>query len=277
MIKKISLFAFLIAFFHTASFAQYYYKDILSNADLLKTMALYKENKVRSVAIKSFEDDGEASDGFFCEKKISRDYKKVELFTRSNISASSVFTSIFKDDGKLLTTVDSSEIAITKNSYFYDSKNRIRSILSSVRSQDDDFTNAITEEHIYTYNDQDQPVKMVRVKNNIDSIVFLFANDERNMVAIEKDTKSGAKYYYYYDAKGRLTDIVQANDLRTNLNPDYIFEYNSASQVTQMTSTEEGGNDYFVWKYTYDNGLRVREKCYTKERKLMGSVEYEYK
>jgi hypothetical protein len=273
--KKISLFSLLIMALHMSSSAQYYYKDILSNKELLKTMALYKENKVRTVNIKSFEDDGEASDGFFCEKKISRDYKKTELFTRSNISASSVFVSLFDNEGRLLSTTDSSEISVTKNNYSYDSKGRIRSILSSVRSQDDDFTNAILEEHIYTYNEQDQPVKMIRVKNSSDSIVFLFANDEKNMVAIEKDTRSAAKYYYYYDAKGRLTDIVHANEQQ--LNPEYIFEYNGANQVSQMTTTEEGSNDYFVWKYTYDNGMRIREKCFTKERRLMGSVEYEYK
>lgn len=275
--KKILLLSFLCAGISSVSFAQFYYKDILSNNELISTMARYKENKVRTVNIKSFEDDGSPSDGFFCERKISKDYKKSELFTRSNISASSLFVSLFNNEGKLLSTTDSSEISITKNSYTYDSKNRIHSILSSVRSQDDDFTNAILEEHIYEYNDRDQPVKMTRVKNNYDSTVILFANDERNNVAIEKDTKNGSKYYYYYDAKNRLTDIVQANDFRTNLHPDYIFEYNSANQVSQMTATEEGGNDYYVWKYTYDNGLRIREKCFTKERRLMGSVEYEYK
>ena len=47
--------------------------------------------------------------------------------------------------------------------------------------------------------------------------------------------------------------------------PDYIFEYNNAGLVTQMTATEEGGSYYFIWKYTYDNGLRVKEKCFSKE------------
>jgi hypothetical protein len=119
---------------------------------------------------------------------------------------------------------------------------------------------------------------MIRVKNHTDSTVILFALDEVGNVAIEKDTKSGTKYYYYYDAKKRITDIVQANDLKTGLVPDYIFEYNnSAGLLSQMTTTEEGGNYYFVWKYTYDNGLRIKERCYSKERRLMGSVEYEYK
>ena len=60
--------------------------------------------------------------------------------------------------------------------------------------------------------------------------------------------------------------------------PEYVFQYNnSAGLLSQMTTTEEGGNYYYVWKYTYDNGLRTKEKCFNKEKRLMGSIEYEYK
>ncbi len=44
-----------------------------------------------------------------------------------------------------------------------------------------------------------------------------------------------------------------------------------------MTTTEEGGSYYYIWKYTYDNGLRLKEKCFSKEKRLMGTIEYEYK
>ncbi len=274
--QKASLLILSFFFFIDFASAQFYYKDLVSNAQLVSDMKLYKENRVKTVRIKSFEDDGTESDGFFCQKNVSRDYRRTELMTRSNISSRSMLISLFDKEGKLLSTNDSSDISVSRTNYVYDLQNLISRILTSVRSQDDDFTNAISEEHIYEYNAQNQPVKMTRVKNRIDSSVISFATDENNNIAIEKDSKSGSKYYYYYDAKKRLTDIVQTNDFRTNLHPDYIFEYNSANQVTQMTVTEEGGNDYFVWKYVYDNGLRSGERCYTKERKLMGSVAYEY-
>ena len=245
---------------------------------MMADMAAYKNNKIKTIIIKSFEDDGSPSDGFFCQKKFSRDYNKSELFTRSNISGPSLLLSNFNNKGLLVKTHDSSDIAISTSQYFYDAEGRIISIFSTVRSQDDEFTNEITEEHIYSYNADNQPLQMIRVKNRKDSTVILFALDEQNNVAIEKDTKSGTKYYYYYDAKKRNTDIVQANDFKTGLMPDYVFEYNnSAGLLSQMTATEEGVNNYYVWKYTYDNGLRVKEKCFNKERRLMGSVEYEYK
>ena len=119
---------------------------------------------------------------------------------------------------------------------------------------------------------------MQRVKNRRDTVLILFAMDEHGNVAIEKDTRTGSKYYYYYDAKNRITDIVQENDLKLRPVPDYLFEYNnSQGLMSQMVATEEGGNNYYVWKYMYENGLRTAENCFTKERKLMGRIEYEYK
>lgn len=276
--KKVGLLLFAFSFASLVSSAQYYYKDILSNNQLLADMAAYKANKIKLINIKSFEDDGTPSEGFFCQKRFSKDYGKAELFTRSNISGASLLTSTFNSQGQLLRTYDSSNISVTTNVYSYGNGGRIASILSIVRSKDDDFTNEISEQHIYAYDGNGNPSLMTKVKNRRDSTVILFAQDDQGNVGIEKDTKTGTKFYYYYDAKKRLTDIVQANDLKTGLVPDYIFEYNnSAGRLSQMTTTEEGGNYYFVWKYTYDNGLRVKEKCYSKERRLMGTIEYEYK
>ncbi|RYF90331.1 MAG: hypothetical protein EOO03_03935 [Chitinophagaceae bacterium] len=258
--------------------AQYYYKDIISNKQLLADMEAYKTNKVKSINIKSFEDDGSESEGFFCQKKFSKDYKKASLFTRSQISGSSLQNATFNDIGKLVQTYDSSDIAVTINRYSYDYMDRIQSIVSTIRSQDDDFTTEVREEHIWQYNETGQAEKMTRVKNFKDSTVILFALDENDNVGIEKDTKTGTKYYYYYDAKRRITDIVQQNDFKKGLVPEYVFQYNNSNgTLSQMTTTEEGGNYYYVWKYMYDNGLRIREKCYNKERRLMGSIEYEYK
>ena len=198
------------------------------------------------------------------------------LMAFSSLPMVSLFISLFNDKGQLLSTSDSSEIAVSVNKYSYDKDGRLSSILSIIKSSDDDFTNVIQEEHIYYYNSINLPEKMIRVKNKYDSIAIFFALDENNNLGIEKDSKNGFKYYYYYDNKNRITDIVHSNDATTKLLPDYLFEYNNAGQLVQMTNTEEGGSNYFVWKYSYDNGLRNREKCYSKERKLMGSIDYEY-
>jgi hypothetical protein len=272
---KKTAFCILLVSISTMANAQYFYKDIVSNNQLAADMKAYKENKIRKVTLKSFEDNGVESEGFFCEKKISRNYKKSELFTRADIAPASLFTSTFDDNGKLISTNDSSSFSVTEIRYSYDDKQRISSIVSTVRAIEE-FENSFTEEHLYSY-ENNMPKKMVRVKNGKDSTDILFTTDENGNITLEKDTKNGTKFYYYYDNLNRLTDIVQANEFIKNLKPDYIFEYNNAGQVIQMTAVEEGSSNYFIWKYNYENGLRLRERCFTNERRLMGRIEYEYK
>lgn len=276
MIKTVFASAVIFVFSFSAS-AQYYYKDILSNNQLIAEMAQLREQKIKSISLKSFEDDGSPSEGFFCEKKINRNYTAVETLTKSNVTGASEFTSTFNDKALLLQTLDSSDISSSTSTYTYTGSNKIKSIVSIIRSSDDDFKNEIKEEHIYEYNDKDLPVKMTRIKNNTDSTSFVFSTDDNNNVSIEKNTKTGDTYYYYYDNKNRITDVVRMNQFNQKMLPDYIFEYNNAGLIAQMTTTEEGGSYYFIWRYTYDNGLRIREKCYSKEKRLMGTIEYEYK
>ncbi len=276
MIKTVFASAVIFVFSFSAG-AQYYYKDILSNNQLIAEMAQLREQKIKSISLKSFEDDGSPSEGFFCEKKINRNYTAVETLTKSNVTGASEFTSTFNDKALLLQTLDSSDISSSTSTYTYTGSNKIKSIVSIIRSSDDDFKNEIREEHIYEYNDKDLPVKMTRIKNNTDSTSFVFSTDDNNNVSIEKNTKTGDTYYYYYDNKNRITDVVRMNQFNQKMLPDYIFEYNTAGLIAQMTTTEEGGSYYFIWRYTYDNGLRIREKCYSKEKRLMGTIEYEYK
>ena len=276
-IKKLLFGLFTLACSFTAR-SQYFYKDIVSNQQLLADMSAYKENNIKTINIISLENNGMPSEGFFCQKKFNRGYTKSELFTRADMASASLLTSTFNKQGLLVSTHDSSDIAVTTNVYRYNDKNQIISIVSSIRSKDDDFVTAIIEEHLYNYSVDGIPETMTRVKNRTDSTVILFAVDENNQVAIEKDTKSGTKFYYYYDAKKRLTDIVQENEFKPRLKPDYIFEYNNASgKISAMTTTEEGVNDFFVWRYTYDGDLRIKEKCYNRAKQLLGTIEYEYK
>ena len=276
MIKPVLATIVILAISITSN-AQYYYKDILSNKQLIAEMVQLKEQKVRTVSLKSFEDDGSPSEGFFCEKNINRNYSNVETLTKSYVTGASVFTSSFNNKGLLTQTIDSSDISSSTSIYTYTGDGLIKSILSIVRSSDDDFKNEITEEHIYEYDDKLMPVKMTRIKNSGDSTSFIFFKDENNNISIEKNTKTGDTYYYYYDGKNRITDVVRLNKFNQKMLPDYIFEYNNAGLVTQMTTTEEGGSYYYIWKYTYENGLRTREKCFSKEKRLMGTIEYEYK
>jgi hypothetical protein len=280
------LFAtFLLLAICNDSHAQYYYKDIISNKQITTDMMSYKQKKIHSIKIKSFEEDGSESEGFLCEKTISRDYKTSELFTRTNISAISLFTSKFNDKLQLVNTTDSSEISAAHNYYTYDEAGRLKKIESIARSNDDDFKTEVIEEHIYEYNAGGIPVSMMRVKNRRDSVKILFSTDEKNNVAIEKNTKTGDKYYYYYDAKNRVTDVAHTSEYRENKVADYVFEYDAAGMLKQMTVTEEGRGketrdntqSFFIWRYINEDGLRQKEGLFSQNGKLLGSIEYEYK
>jgi dipeptidyl aminopeptidase/acylaminoacyl peptidase len=134
------------------------------------------------------------------------------------------------------------------------------------------------EERRYFYDEKGKPVKMLRIRNNKDSSTVVFTADEKGNIVDENDQgKNGKRYYYYYNDKNRLTDIVKFNTLKGKLLPDFVFEYNSAGQVTKMVAVEEGfTSDYNTWKYVYNDGLRIIEKCFSKENILLGYFEYEY-
>lgn len=276
MIKPFAaILVFTTATLHAG--AQYYYKDIVSNKQLMTEMALLKEKKLHTISLKSFEDDGSPSEGFFCEKNINKKYTSVTTRTKSYVTAASEFISLFDEKGLLQQTTDSSDISSSNAFFSYYDNGSLKSIVTLNRSSDDDFQNEIREEHLYEYNSKGNSSRMYRIRNSTDTTLVLFSDDENGNLAIEKNTKTGDAYYYYYDAKKRLTDVVRFNPEKGKMLPDYMFEYNFGGQVAQMTTTEEGGSYYFIWKYTYENGLRIREKCFSKEKRLMGTIEYEYK
>ena len=258
--------------------AQYYYKDIISNKQILAERKVLKEQKIRNILVHSFEGNSEPSPGFFCEKKISKDYRRLETYTKSNITGKSLLTAFYNDNDQIIQSTDSSDLSVTTSLYQYDDKGNITIITSNSHSNDDDFTTRLVEDHQYEYDAKGRPVKMLRIRNQKDSSNVIFTLDENGNVTDENDMgKNGKHYYYYYNDKKRLTDIVKFNVVKNKLLPDFMFEYNSAGQVTQMVTVEEGiSGDYYTWKYVYNDGLRIIEKCFSKENILLGYFEYEY-
>ena len=258
--------------------AQYFYKDIWANQQLTKEFSILKNENLRTVSIKSFEDDGEPSDGFFCEKKIDKNFTRSEMISRSYITQQSLLVSNYNERGWILKTVDSSQTSLARSDYEYDSKGRITKVTNFTKANDED--GGITETHEYIYNAAGKPQKMTRRKNNVDISVVNFTEDEKGNVIDEEEVtkgKKGRKYLYYYDDKNRMTDIVHFNERAQRLLPDYMYEYNPQGQIKQMISTDDNISNYFTWKYTYnDQRLRESEKCYSKEKRLLGSIQYEY-
>jgi YD repeat-containing protein len=278
--SKIYLPAFflLTCMFSFSVHAQYYYKDIWNNQQLMKEFSLLKKDNLKTIKIKSFEDDGQPSDGFYCEKKINKNYTQSQMISKSNITGQSLLVTDYNADGCPVKLTDNTPTTISTTQYEYDNLGRL-SVMRMMTKADDD-SSGISETHEYFYDDKGRPVKMLQKKNNVLISTIQFVSDSTGNI-IEEDIKNNnstvKKYYYYYDDKNQLTDVVHYNERAKRLLPNYMYEYTSFNQPKQMISTEEGGSNYLIWKYTYnDQNLRETEKCFSKERRLLGTIEYEY-
>ena len=130
---------------------------------------------------------------------------------------------------------------------------------------------------MYTYNTSGILQQMTLVKNNRDTTVYAFEADETGNIIIEKNSKTAEVYYYYYDTKNRLTDIVHRYSYQKTLFTESTFEYDETGRLIKMVTSEKEGAYFFTWRYNYEDGLRKDERCFSKEGSLLGSVEYKYK
>ena len=278
MTIKFGLLLVAITLLHPIAEAQYYYKDLRSNHQAQQELSALKTQKIKTISVHSFEGDKTPSEGFFCEKKIKKNYKQMDTYTRAYTTGKSLLQSYYNEQGQLLKSVDSSEFSAATSLYQYNKAGAITSILSQSHSNDEDFKTMLIEEHQYRYASDGRPMQMLRIRNQKDSTRIDFVVDEQGNVTDEIDpSPQGLHYYYYYDKKNRLTDIVKFNVVLGKLLPDFTFEYNSTDQVTQMIAVEEGlSKNYYTWKYIYNDGLKIIEKCFSKENVLLGYFELEY-
>lgn len=190
----------------------------------------------------------------------------------------SVMINYYNLQGQLYRTVDSSENSITVYEYGYNPEGKLVSIQNTSRSAEDKLKT--TESHTWIYNDNGFPEKMIRVRENADTMEIMLLADKNGNVSEEQSFRKGVagdKVYYYYNEAGKLTDIVRYQDKLGKLIPDYTFDYNSDGNLSEMMVVQQSGKDYLVWRYEYNsNGLKKREAAYNRQKRLAGSVEYSY-
>jgi YD repeat-containing protein len=278
--NSLFILSFLFLFFYgniSKVNGQYYYKDILGTAKDNKEFSILKNANIKDIKITSFDENDQPSKGFFCEKKINKNFSQSKLLTNSNITGQSLLVTDYNDNGQVIRTTTTTPYSTNVVEYKYDTAGRIVSINTRTSASDD--TNGISETHEYFY-ENGKPVKMVRKKNNqvISTITFKVDN-KGNIIEEDPSGKSNdKKYYYYYDDNNRLTDVVHFNVIAKKLLPDYMFEYDDANhKPKQMISVDETGRNYFIWRYAYDDRkLPEIQKCYSKEKQLLGTIQYDY-
>lgn len=260
------------------SYGQYYLNDIISTQQGAEQYKLLRNNKIRTVKVASYDGDNVPMEGFFLEQEISMDGKKITI-TDANISGRKNITVNTYEFGKLKKAQANGNGIDNKTDYQYDDKGRLQKTTLTTADTAMKYTTA--ETHEWSYDEQGQPLQMLKIKNRTDTITVSFVKDEQGNIAEEHWKRKNIPletYYYYYTSKHQLTDIVRYNNRMKKMLPDYLYEYDTNGRISQMTQVSLGSNNsYYTWKYTYnEKGLKQTETCYDKSKKKVGSISYTY-
>jgi hypothetical protein len=249
----------------------------MSNVQINEEFSILKNENIKTIKLNSFEDNDEPSDGFFCEKKFNKNYTQSEMLSKSYITGQSLLVTDYNADGRVIKTNATTPTTTNITEFEYNNKGLLTLVRTFTKADED--LSGITETHEYSYSDNGAPLKMIRKKNNALIATITFKSDEKGNI-IEEDAEGNSndkKYFYYYDDKNRLTDVVHYNEIAKKLLPDYMFEYTTSNKPQQMISIDESGRNYFIWKYSYtEKKLPEIQKCFSKEKRLLGTIQYEY-
>jgi hypothetical protein len=273
--KSFLVFSFLLILLTANS--QYYYKDILGTKETADLIKSYRNNKVSRVLLNSYDAENTKSDDFYVEQIFSHPNQFFRTTTRSGVTNESVLVSFTDANGNVIKTIDSSETIITTSTYNYNEKGMLQSVISS--SADTAHSINQTEEHRWEY-ENDKIVRMLRIKDKMDTAYISFKSDDKGNVIQEQSVRKGITsepVYYYYDSNNRLTDIVRFSNKAKRLLPEYLFEYSPSNQVIQKITVPANSSEYLIWRYQYnEKGLKIKEAVFDKHKQLTGKIEYLY-
>lgn len=281
---KIPVFILFILISFVAK-SQYYYSDIVSTAETNHLMQTYLANKVKMVTATGYDENGVKATDFVEVKEIKENGRTLKVSTRNTQYYSAVYNR-FDDKTRLISVADSSSVILSNISYQYDGAGRIVNVQNAQSDSTSDFNQI--ERHQWYYNESGKPVKMWRTINGGDSVEIRFNPDENGNPGEEISYRNGIetdRVYYYFDEKGRITDIVRYNKKVKKLLPDMIFTYDEDGKVIQKINSSNSDNlgrvtwfGYIIWRYIYnENGLKTKEALFDKDQQLAGKIEYNYR
>ena len=256
--------------------AQYYYKDLVTTRQNERRWSLYKDNRVKSVKLSSFERDGSPTEGFTSDQEVSGE--SLTTHTKASGNAESWIIASYTPQGLTQKITDTSDTYRSTSDYQYDANGRLQSILNTSIETDNHLRDV--EQHIWSYDAAGKPSSMLKIKNGNDTTFVRLVLDEKGNVAEERAIRNKTDLpviYYYYDTDGRLTDIVRYSLKAKRLLPDNIFEYGDDGRTSSMLVVPDGSNDYLKWLYDYnEKGLKIKESCISRQKELLGKIEYQY-
>jgi YD repeat-containing protein len=259
-------------------FSQYYYKGIMATRQGNELNRLMKKAKVQTVVVKNYNFDDTEIESFLCNQYAENNCKYVVTVTGSPFVNEYHLHSWYNNNAQVTKSVDSTEDTNIVNQYEYDAAGRLKTL--TINSYEVRTRDKLMEQHQFFYNAKGAPEKLYVIKNSNDTISVQFKCDTAGNVLEEVSFKKGKekeRYYYYYDAKHRLTDIVKFNQLVNRLLPETILEYNEQDQIVKRTYFTPGTSQYQHWFFKYNaQGLKTEEQCYLKGNLFRGKLVYNY-
>ena len=259
-----------------SSWAQYYYNDIIgtkASSDIIKA---YTRNKVARDVLTSFDQSNQKDDDFYVEQAFSPATRSLRTITRSQAANASVLVSFVDARDNVVRTIDSNDVVVTTTDYRYNDAGQLILIASSSADSSEASQN---EQHIWEWTNG-KPSRMMRIRNKKDTSFISFKLDEKGNISEETEIRRGTAsqpVYYYYNDNNQLTDIVRFSKRANRLLPEYMFEYSADKQLVQKITVPANSSEYLIWRYQYnDQGLKVKEVIYNKQKKMTGKVEYQY-
>jgi YD repeat-containing protein len=260
--------------------AQFYYKDLLVNQETAHRWKLYRDNRVKAVALSSTEADGKPTEGFLGEQEVSADFSRITTHTKTSGTADSWIITDYNPQGRILKNTDTSDTYQNVSEYRYDDQGRINSISDTSLETDNHFREVEVHSWSYSPVHPDRPLSMLKIRDGSDTTYVRFVLDDKGNVTEEHARRKGENMpviYYYYDDSSHLTDIVRYSARAKRLLPMDMFEYEDGNLSSSLIVPEEGNSFYQKWYYVYDDkGLKAKDFCYNKEKELLGSIEYHY-
>src|SRR5258708_5578382 len=177
--KLITASLFLIVLCQV-SHAQYYYKDLVVTRQTAGQWRQYKDNKVSSVKLESFESDGQPSEGFVGDQEVTGDFSRITTHTRSSGTPDSWILAYYSPSVLLGNIREKrtrrNKVDMPAIYYYYDPENRLTDIVRyNIKAQ------RLLPVNIFEYQTGERPVSMLVVPEG--------SNDYQ-------------KWIYQYDDKG---------------------------------------------------------------------------
>jgi hypothetical protein len=269
----------LTCFFCYSGISQYFFQDIITAGNSSKNFQQLKKNLVKKVNVTSIEPDGSETEDFAITQTLDGS-NQLTTITTSGITGTSTLITQFNSAYLPVTIEDSTASTVNKVSYEYDYSGKLLSIKSHSHQPDDTNHYTISEDHLFRYNANGQLEKMLKIKDNYDTLNVVFVPSENGLPGEEQWFKKNRKietWYYYYDDKKQLTDIVRYSSIAKKMLPDYVFEYDQNGNISQQTVVQPGTNFYRLWLYEYDEkGLKKAETIFKKGKEQEGRIIYSY-